>query len=145
MRPALRWLLTLSMIGAGVLHFVADDLFVQIVPPPLPAPYALVYLSGVVEIALGAALVPEKTRRLAGIGLVLLFLAVFQANVYMAAANVQVSGLPPFLSQPSPAALWARLPFQILFIAWALWASKTPRAPRSEVPKAGLEPATPRL
>jgi uncharacterized membrane protein len=116
------------MVSVGVLHFVAGDLFAQIVPPQLPAPLALVYLSGIAEIALGLGLVPERTRRAAGIGLVLLFIAVFPANVYMALANVQVQGLPPWLTQPSPTALWLRLPFQLLFIAWALWVSRDPRA-----------------
>jgi uncharacterized membrane protein len=114
--------MTTFMVLMGVLHFVADDVFAQIVPPWLPWPYAMVWVSGVFEIVLGLALIPERTRRLAGWGLVALYLAVFPANVYMAMANVHIAGHDPV----PPALLWGRLPFQIVLIAWALWVSKSP-------------------
>jgi uncharacterized membrane protein len=112
------------MIAIGALHFVAADAFAQIVPPQLPWPYALVAISGVFEILLGLALVPERTRRFAGWGLVALYIAVFPANVYMAMAGVHIRDLPP----APPALLWGRLPLQALLVAWALWVSK----PRSK-------------
>jgi uncharacterized membrane protein len=126
----LRSALAVVMIGIGVLHFAAADLFVQIVPPTFPAHYALVWTSGAIEIALGVALLAPATRRLAGFGLVALYVAVFPANIYMAVANVRVQGLPHWIPQPSAGALWARLPLQIVFIAWALRASEIwkPRA-----------------
>jgi len=108
------------MIAIGVLHFVAADAFAQIVPPQLPSPYALVAISGVIEILLGLALVPAKTRRFAGWGLVALYIAVFPANVYMAMADVHIRDLP---AAPR-ALLWGRLPLQALLVAWALWVSK---------------------
>jgi uncharacterized membrane protein len=111
------------MIVLGVLHFVAVDAFAQIVPPALPSPRVLVWISGVVEIVLGLALIAERTRRIAGLSLVALYMAVFPANVYMAAANVRIGDLPP----APPWLLWARLPLQVVFIAWALWASRTRR------------------
>jgi uncharacterized membrane protein len=104
---------------------------VQIVPKALPWPMGLVWLSGVFEILLGLALIPTATRRLAGYGLVALYLAVFPANIYMAMANVQVQGLPSWATQPSPLALWLRLPLQLVFIGWALWVSKPARAAAS--------------
>jgi uncharacterized membrane protein len=108
------------MVAIGVLHFTATDAFARIVPPQLPWPEALVWISGVFEILLGLALIPESTRRLAGWGLVALYLAVFPANVYMAVANVRIGGLPPV----PPAVLWARLPLQVGLVALALWVSK---------------------
>jgi uncharacterized membrane protein len=108
------------MVVMGVLHFVVADVFAQIIPPWLPWPYGLVWLSGVFEIVLGLALIPESTRRLAGYGLALLYLAVFPANVYMAVADVHIRGHEPV----SPVLLWGRLPFQFVLIAWALWVSK---------------------
>lgn len=125
-RLVFRYALVAVMVAIGVLHFAAADLFAQIVPPALPAPYVLVWLSGIIEIALGFALLPARTRRLAGYGLVALYVAVFPANLYMALSNVQVHGLPSWIAQPSPTALFLRLPFQIVFIAWALWVSRTP-------------------
>ena len=56
----------------------------------------------------------DKPLRL--IGLVLLYIAVFPANVNMAVHNIQPAG-----AHLSPLFLWIRLPFQALFIAWAWW------------------------
>ena len=76
------------------------------------------------EIALGLLLWPARTRRWAGYALVALYIAVFPANIYMAVANVQLRDMPEWFTQPSPLALWLRLPLQLVFIAWALWVSK---------------------
>jgi uncharacterized membrane protein len=112
------------MVSIGLLHFVVDDIFVQIVPPAFPAPYALVWISGVIEVALGIALLFPRTRRAAGFALVALYVAVFPANIYMALANVQIRGLPSWADQPSSTALWVRLPFQLVLIVWALWVAE---------------------
>lgn len=110
------------MIAVGVLHFTDPTPFVRIVPPWLPAPLWLVWISGAAEIALGAlVLVPRpRARWLARWGLVALYVAVFPANVHMAVNGVQ---LDP--AEPIPAwVAWARLPLQALFIAWALWVTR---------------------
>jgi uncharacterized membrane protein len=60
-----------------------------------------------------------RVRRLAAFGLVALFVAVFPANVYMAMHDVQ-----PFAVHVSRVAQWARLPFQAVFIAIAVWLSR---------------------
>ena len=125
LRVAPLYALVAVMITIGVLHFVAEGFFVQIVPPQLPAPLFLVQLSGVIEIALGLLLLPERTRRLAGYALILLFIAVFPANVYMAVDNVQLQNMPEWFVQPSPLLLWLRLPLQFVFIYWALAVAKT--------------------
>ena len=51
-RAALRWLLTVAMVGAGLLHFVNPAPYVAMMPAALPAHLALVYLSGVAELSL---------------------------------------------------------------------------------------------
>jgi uncharacterized membrane protein len=127
LRTGLRYALALTMLSVGVLHFTADHLFVQIVPKQLPAPYWLVWISGVIELGLGLSLLPARTRRLAGYGLVALYVAVFPANIYMAIENVQMQGLPAWAAQPSPLMLWLRLPLQLVFIGWALWVSAPSR------------------
>jgi uncharacterized membrane protein len=113
------YLLSFAMIAVGVLHFVDPAPFMDIVPNYLPAPKALVLISGFFEILGGLGLLPRKTRRAAGIGLVLLYVAVFPANIYSA-----MYGIAPGGAEVSPFMLWVRLPFQFLFIAWALWVSK---------------------
>ena len=117
MKTALRWLLTVGMVGAGVLHFLRPGPYVAIVPPQLPAPLALVYVSGVAEIAGGLGLILPATRRLAAWGLVALYVAIFPANIYMAMAAINPLGGEP----PSALVLYGRLPLQLVLIAWAAW------------------------
>lgn len=129
-RTVLRWVLALAMIGVGIDHFVNPAPFVRIVPAWLPAPEFLVYLSGVCEAGLGALLLVPRTRALAGLGLVALYVAVFPANINMAVNHIDLDPLHPI---PAWAA-WARLPFQALFIAWALWVRKEGPSDRTPPP-----------
>lgn len=84
-------------------------------PPALPWPEALNYLSGAAEILGGLGLLLPPTRRAAGWGLIALLVAVFPANIYVATQG-QMPGL-----EVSPLGLWLRLPFQAVFIAWVWW------------------------
>jgi len=76
----------------------------------------LVYVSGFFEILGGIGILLEATRPIAGWGLVLLLLAVFPANIYMATAGIKIDG---FGSQAWMA--WARLPFQFVLIYAVIW------------------------
>lgn len=112
-------------VVAGILHFVLPELYVQIIPPVLPAPLGLVYLSGLAEIAVGAGLVYPRTRRYAAWGTVALLLAIFPANVYMATSGVVIQGMPGG-GDPSPLVRWGRLPLQGVLILLALWYTREP-------------------
>ena len=115
------WLMGLMYIGVGVTHFAMPGPFVQIVPPYLPWPLALVYLSGVAEIGLGAGVLVERVRRLAAWGLCLLLIAVYPANLYMWTDNVSVDGTTlPGWFRP------VRFVWQLLLLAWA-WVYTRPR------------------
>jgi uncharacterized membrane protein len=109
------------MLTAGVGHFVATDAFVAIVPAWLPAPRLLVYVSGVAELAgaIGLVIPRPRLQRLAALGLIALYIAVFPANVNAAIHHIRQGGV-----EVPAALLWARLPFQALFIAWAWWLSR---------------------
>ena len=111
------WALALTMIAIGVLHFVRPKPFVRIVPKYLPAPLALVYISGFFEILGGLGLLLPSTRSFAAWGLIALYVTVFPANVYMLTDNVSLDPRKPIPRW----ALWLRLPFQLVFIAWAYW------------------------
>ena len=116
---ALRSVAGLFLIVAGALHFVIPRTYRRIVPPYVPAPMAMVYASGVAEIAGGAGLLAERSRRPAGWWLIATLIAVFPANLHMALNPddyQQVPGGAP--------ALWARLPLQGVFIAWVLGAMR---------------------
>ena len=122
-KQAARWFLALFMVGIGIGHFLTTDAFAAMVPAWLPAPRLLVLVSGACEIAGGIGLLVPPLQRAAAIGLMLLYIAVFPANVNMALHHLS----PPGMSV-APALLWARLPLQALFIAWAWWLAR--RDPR---------------
>ena len=111
------YLMSLFYIFGGIKHFTNVGLYMEIMPPYIPYHKELVYLSGAFEILLGLMLLFEKTRFLGGWGLILLLIAVFPANIYLAQTNGAAMNI-------SPALAWGRLPFQAVFIALAYWHSK---------------------
>lgn len=108
-----RGVLAAFFAGAGVLHFVKPEPYMSIMPPQLPYPRELVYISGVAEIVGGLGVLSGRLRPWAGLWLVGLLIAVFPANVHHAIAADSIPGNP--VSRP---ALIARLPLQALLIAW---------------------------
>ncbi len=110
-----RYALAAGMVAIGIAHFVRPQPFVDIVPPYLPAPLTLVYLSGLFEVLGGLGLLHASTRRAAAWGLIALYVAVFPANIHMAIHEVVPTGTTPLPGW----ALWARLPLQLVFVAWA--------------------------
>ena len=104
-------------VFTGIKHFTNTKWFMQIMPPYLPYHLQLVYLSGVFEFLFGLLLLFSKTRFIAGWGLILLLIAVFPANIYLAQTNGAAMNT-------SPAVAWGRLPFQVVFIALAYWHTK---------------------
>ncbi|MGD0525441.1 MAG: hypothetical protein ABSE49_09870 [Polyangiaceae bacterium] len=111
----LRIVLGVGMVAVGITHFASPRFFVSIVPSLLPAPLVLVLVSGFFEVLGGVGLFVPRARRAASVGLVLLYLAVFPANINMVVHPELGGGVPVWV-------LWLRLPLQMLFIAWALWA-----------------------
>ncbi len=113
---ASRAALAFLFAGAGAMHFIVPGVFARIVPPLLPRPTLLVYLSGLFEMAGGIGLLFRRTRRAAGAGLLLLLLAVWPANFQMLfdARGRGVSALYEAL-------LWLRLPLQVPLMLW-VWA-----------------------
>ncbi len=109
-----RWLLAGLLVAAGVMHFARPQFYVAAMPAYLPWHVELVYVSGVFEVILGVLLLVPRTRQLAAWGIIALLVAVFPANVQMALN-------PDLFPTIPPAVLWARLPLQAVFIAWAWW------------------------
>jgi len=119
-KTVLRYLFAIFFIGAGILHFRNPDFYLKIMPPYIPWHQAMVDISGVAEIVLGAMLLFAKTQRLAGWGLILLLVAVFPANIYVYQHQELFPGVPPI-------AHLLRLPLQGLFILWAYWYTRPER------------------
>ncbi|HTV54822.1 MAG TPA: hypothetical protein VMI06_07885 [Terriglobia bacterium] len=77
-------------------------------------PRAMVYFTGVCEIAGAVGLLLPELRRAAACALIAFFLAVLPANIHAARAGITLRGKPA-------TSLWVRIPMQILFIAIAFW------------------------
>ena len=114
LKLTLKWLFGIAFILAGANHFFNAAFYLRMMPPILPAPLFLIYLSGVFEIALGILLLIPRFSRLAAWSLIALLIAVFPANIYMALN-------PQIFSEFSPAAQNIRLPIQFILIGLAYW------------------------
>lgn len=115
-RSISRYLLALFFILAGTNHFISPEIYLTMMPPWLPAQGAMNAISGAAEIAGGFGILIPKTRRAAGLGLILLLIAIFPANIHVALNGWPGADLPRW-------ALFARLPFQIVLIAWVAYSS----------------------
>lgn len=100
-------------IVPGILHLARPQIYEPIMPPQLPAPRELILISGVAEIAGGALYASPRTRRFASWWLVLLLIAVFPSNIYMATQERFHRSVPGGLP-----ALLLRLPLQFLGMWW---------------------------
>src|ERR1700742_4086998 len=110
------WFVALWFSIGGVCHFIFTDAFVRIVPPSIPSPYAVVYISGFFELLGVIGLISRLTQRYAGWSLALLTVAVTPANVYMWQHAALFPSVPAGL-------LFVRLPFQVLLVVGIVWAT----------------------
>src|SRR5437762_3144547 len=105
------YLQALIYIAAGLNHFISPKTYLAIMPPYIPAHNLMVILSGIAEVVLGIGLLFPATRSLSAWGLILLLIAVFPANVYMATSS-RFQTIPAWIR-------WGRLPLQAILIWWA--------------------------
>ena len=103
----------------GVKHFIEPDYFLSIIPPYLPFHIELVYISGFFEILFGLMILFPKYRYYGSIGLILLLIAIFPANIYLA----QSKEAQEAIDASQQIAIW-RLPIQGILIWIAYWIRK---------------------
>ncbi len=120
MRSALRLLLALVYLIAGIAHLWAPAGFIRITPAWVPMPESIVTLTGLFEIAAAVTLafVPGM-RRAAGLALAAYAVAVFPANINHALNDITIGGVDLGWWYHGP-----RLLFQPIAVWWALWASE---------------------
>jgi uncharacterized membrane protein len=110
--------LAIMLLFTASAHFTSmrKDLL-RMMPPWVPWPRAMVYFTGICEIAGAVGLLIPEFRSAAGICLIVFFIAVLPANIYAAKTNVGLRG-------KAATALWLRIPMQVLFIGLAWWVSR---------------------
>ena len=128
-----RWALGGFLVFAGVGHLSTqrEDFQAQ-VPDWVPLdPDVVVLASGVVEIALGTALILLTRYRVVVGGVVAgFFVAIFPGNISQYVTGTDAFGLT------SDNARLVRLFFQPLLVVWALWSTGAWRAWRNRTPRA---------
>lgn len=123
-REAGRGALVIMFLFTGTSHFTSMKYdFAAMIPDPLPNGLWVIYLTGVLEIAGAIGLLIPQTRKLAGICLILLLVAMFSANVNAALNDIPLGG-----QDPTP--LWLRAPMQLIYIGMVWWTSV--KAPAKE-------------
>lgn len=97
---------------AGINHFRVPHIYIKIIPTYFPNPKLLNKISGLTEIILGILLCIPMFSGYAALGIIMVLVAVFPANLFMY-SNMDASlGIPKWV-------LLLRLPFQIVLIIWA--------------------------
>jgi uncharacterized membrane protein len=108
--PVGSWIVVILFTLSGVLHLLNPEAFLWLMPPWLPEPILLIYLSGFAELLAAAGLLLKQ--RWAPIFTVLVLLAVWPANWWFA--------LDVLTSNPDLAlAAWLRLPLQLPLLWFA--------------------------
>ncbi|MES2811322.1 MAG: MauE/DoxX family redox-associated membrane protein [Bacteroidota bacterium] len=106
------YVMALIYIGAGINHFRNPRIYQKIIPPYLPNPKLLNWLSGLAEIILGIGLCIPFLSKYSAWGVIALLIAIFPANLYMLQNEKATLGLPKWIRL-------IRLPVQLALIYWA--------------------------
>lgn len=122
---AVRVGLALMLLFTATAHFTSmrHDL-ARMIPDFVPYPMTVVYLTGICEVLGAIGLLVSRVRRLAGMALIIFFIAVLPANVHAANAGVTLRGEPA-----TP--LVFRIPMQLLFIGLTWWSAVSSRGRQS--------------
>jgi uncharacterized membrane protein len=116
-RLAMRVSMALFYFAAGVVHLRSPGGFLQITPQWVPFPEAVIFLTGLCEIAGAIALLfIPGLRAAAGVGLAAYAVCVYPANINHALNDIAVNGTHLSWWYHGP-----RLAFQPVLVWWALW------------------------
>jgi len=99
------------MVFAGVQHFLNPEMYIVFVPAFLPFTMTIIYLSGILEIALGILMLIPKYIKIGASGVLLLMLLFLPIHIWDVFSDTPAIG--------SQSAALVRLPVQFLFIAIA--------------------------
>jgi uncharacterized membrane protein len=108
--------LSLVFLVTGFSHFFQTEAMTAMLPPSVPGRVAIIYVTGILELAAAVGLLLPGLYRAAGICLILFLLCVLPANIYSAVNRVEMGG-----HAMGPSYLAVRVPLQIILMAWAWW------------------------
>lgn len=118
MKKILLYLMAVFYIFAGINHFRDPKFYIDLIPPYFPFKEFINIASGVIEIILGALLIPTQTRKYAGYAIILMLVAFIPSHIYFIQIGSCVDGglcVTEIIG-------WVRLiVIHPLLIAWAYW------------------------
>jgi len=117
-RTRARVALSIFFALTGVGHFIKTDALVALMPASLPYRVELVYLTGVFELLGALGIWIRPVRKVTGWCLIIMLIAFLPVNIYAALQRVDFGG-----HELGPAYLLARVPVQMLLIAWTAFAT----------------------
>ncbi len=100
----------------GIGHFIKSQPMTEMLPKFVPGRLAMVYITGVIELAAAVLVLVPKIRRKVGWGLIVIMIAFMPVNVYAAIDHVGMGG-----HAWGPIYLLVRVPLQVILIAWIWW------------------------
>lgn len=112
-KTSLLFVMVLILFSAGIVHLAAPKVFLKAMPDYIPFHIQLIYITGLIEIALGIGLLLKRTRKYAAYALMAYFVAILPAHIHVAVNDI------PMFGYDSPYVLWGRTAFQVVFIYWA--------------------------
>ena len=99
---------------AGLFHFWKPKPYLHIMPPYIPYPKVMVYLSGLAEVILGIGLLFPITKNSSIYLIAAMLLVFFAVHIHMLQSKKAGKGIPSWI-------LWLRIPLQFILIWWALF------------------------
>ena len=119
MKVIARIVLGAFLCFTGTMHFLRTESFIAQVPQFMPLPELIIYVSGVIEIVLGALLIfGVQYQKQVGLLTAAFFIVIFPGNVSQYLTHASAFGLDTDISRGF------RLLFQPVLVVWALWSTK---------------------
>ena len=113
----LRVVAVVPLFASGMLHLARPEVFVPLLPPPVPPAAWIIVATGIPELLGAVGLLLPRWRRAASVNLALLMSAIFPANIHV--AGRAVAGLP-MPGVPARAAMQAAYMALLLVAGWGL-------------------------
>lgn len=108
------YLMAITYIGAGIMHFVKPKMYRRILPGYLPGHKFLVNFNGIAEIILGILLIFSETKNLSIYAIIAMLTFFLPVHFHMLFGKNASMGLAKWV-------LILRIPLQFALIFWAYW------------------------
>ncbi|QDH78471.1 hypothetical protein FKX85_05260 [Echinicola soli] len=114
-RVAISTMLVFTAIG----HLMFTAGMAKMIPDFIPSKTAVVYFTGLIEIAAAFGIHLRTVRKMTGILVCVFFILILPANIN--ASMDQLNYKTGQYNGPGLTYLWFRIPFQLFLIGWTFW------------------------